>query len=404
MSHAVNVNALTIVCMNDQVFPLWETDAEQVVAMMSAFADSGVKTMLLLPRMWGKDEVTTAAIQQYYEVAGDFTVLTVRSLFPCLRFVEKIAHGLRGVFCRATAAADLLYTRNLPTALIFLLLGRKPVVYETYRPWPAQRPILRPIIRWMTRHRRFLAGVFHSRLAEESFVANGMPREKCLVAYNGFDPQRMRPVLTREAARRILGATDDQRIVTYTGTMGLNKGVGILLEMAAMLTEVQFWLVGSRGRNEIEVLAESLANVKIVPWQRFSETAPYLYAADVLIIPPTPLPLEKIGTTVLPLKTFLYMAAGRPIFGMATPDMRELLTNGVNALLVDEDADLATICRLLGKLLNDRQAQWRLAERAAAEVATFTWKNRGLLVRDFLLEQLDRQGYRRMEEVERGCT
>nr|WP_321468517.1 glycosyltransferase [uncultured Desulfobulbus sp.] len=394
----VNVDELTIVCMNDQVFPLWETDAEQVVAMMSAFADCGVKTMLLLPRMWGKGEVTTAEIQQYYEVAGDFAVITVRSLFPCLRFIEKLAHGLRGVLCRSTTGADLLYTRNLPTALIFLCLGRKPLVYETYRPWPDQLSILRPIIRWMTRHRHFLAGVFHSRLTQESYVANGMPREKSLVAYNGFDPQRMRPVLTRDAARRMLGATDDQRIVTYTGTMGLNKGVGTLLEMAAMLTEVQFWLVGSRGRNEVEVLAESLTNVRIIPWQGFAETAPYLYAADVLIIPPTPLPLKEVGTTVLPLKTFLYMAAGRPIFGMATPDMRELLTNGVNAVLVDEDADLATICQLLNKLLHDRQEQRRLAERASAEGAKYTWRNRGLLIRDFLLKQLVRQGHRRMVE------
>lgn len=396
VSNGVNGNKLTIVCMNDQVFPLWETDAEQVVAMMSAFADSGVLATLLLPRRWGKAGVSSEAIKRYYEVAGDFTVIAVRSLFPCLRPVEKIAHGLRGVFSRATAVADILYTRNLPTALALLVFGRKPVVYETYRPWPDQRPILRPIIGWMARHRRFLAGVFHSRLAEESFVANGMEREKCMVAYNGFDPQRMQPLLTRETARRMLGAADDQRIVTYTGTMSLNKGVGVLLEMAAILTEVQFWLVGSRGRNDIEVLAEPLANVKIIPWQRFSETAPYLYAADVLIIPPTPLPLEKVGTTVLPLKTFLYMAAGRPIFGMATPDMRELLTNGVNAMLVDEDADLVTICRLLDQLLNDRQEQWRLAERAEADVAGFTWEKRGLLVRDFLLAQLDRQGYRRM--------
>jgi glycosyltransferase involved in cell wall biosynthesis len=394
----VNVDNLTIVCMNDQVFPLWETDAEQVVAMMSAFADSGVKTMLFLPRMWGKGEVTTDEIKQYYEVAGNFSVITARSLFPCLRFVEKLAHGLCGVLCRSTASADLLYTRNLPTALIFLLLARKPLVYETYRPWPDQLPILRPIIRWMTRHRRFLAGVFHSRLTEESYVVNGMPREKSLVAYNGFDPQRMRPVLTRDAARKLLGATDDQHIVTYTGTMTLNKGVGTLLEMAAILTEVQFWLVGSRGRNEVEVLAESLTNIKIIPWKGFAETAPYLYAADVLIIPPTPLPLKKVGTTVLPMKTFLYMAAGRPIFGMATPDMRELLTNRVNAVLADEDADLAKICQLLNKLLHDRQEQRSLAERALAESAKYTWRNRGFLIRDFLLKQLDRQGHRRMAE------
>lgn len=391
-----NVDTLKILCMNDQVFPLWETDAEQVVAMVSAFTVAGVEVLLLLPRVWGKDGVTSAVVRQYYEVIGDFSVIAMRSLFPGPRLFEKFGHGVCGVFSRAITSADLLYTRNLPTAIAFLLLSHLPVVYETYRPWPDQQPILRPIIKWMTRHRRFLAGVFHSRLAEESFVANGVPRDKCLVAYNGFDPRRMTPLLTREEARRRLGAADDQRIVTYTGTMSLRKGIGTLLEMAAMLPEVQFWLVGSRGRNEVEMLAEPLANVKIIPWQRFSETAPYLYAADVLIIPPTPKPLEEIGTTVLPLKTFLYMASGRPIFGMATPDMRELLKNGVNAVLVDQDADLGTICRRLEELLDDRNEQQRLAKRAAVEVAKFTWEGRGLLVRDFLLERLGRQDQSRM--------
>lgn len=393
----MDIDKLAIVCMNDQVFPLWETDAEQVVAMMSAFAGAGVKALLLLPRVWGKGGVTTEEVKKYYEVEGGFAVVAARSLFPGLRLAEKIGHGLRGVvFCRARVGVDLLYTRNLPTAIVFLLFSRMPVVYETYRPWPDQQPILRPILRWMTRHRRFLAGIFHSRLAKDSFAAVGLPREKGLVAYNGFEPRRLQPVLDKDEARRRLGIPKNERIVTYTGTIGLHKGVGTLLEMAARMPDVQFWLVGSRGRNEIEVQTEALINVKVIPWQQFSETAPYLYAADVLIIPPTPKPLAEVGTTVLPLKTFLYMAAGRPIFGMATPDMRELLKNGVNAVLAGENADLTTICRLLDRLLGDKEEQRRLAERAAADVALFTWESRGLLVRDFLLQRLGRQEYCRM--------
>ncbi len=389
----VNVTPLHLVCMNDQVFPLWETDAEQIVAMMSALTHAGVEVVLLLPRVWRRDAVTTEAVKTYYEVDGGFAVVATRSAFPCFRVVEKFAHGIRGVFCRVCEEADVLYTRNIPTDLAFLALSRKPVVYETYRPWSDQQPLLRPILRWMTRHRRFLAGVFHSKLAAESFVNNGMPEEKGLVAYNGYDPNRLQPVLTKEAARQAIGVPPDQYLVVYSGTVSLNKGVGILLAMAAMLPYVHFWVVGSRGRNEVEILAEPLTNVRMIPWQQFSASAPYLYAADVLIIPPTPLPLEKVGTTVLPLKTFLYMAANRPIFGLATPDMLEILQNGVNAVLAEPSADLTAICRLLDQLLGDPEQQQRIAARAATDVASFTWANRGRLVRDFLEERLGRQHY-----------
>lgn len=45
--------------------------------------------------------------------------------------------------------------------------------------------------------------------------------------------------------------------------------------------------------------------------------------ADVLVIPPSADPLQQFGRTVLPLKVFQYLAAGRPIVTGEVPDTAE---------------------------------------------------------------------------------
>ena len=374
--------------MNDQIFPLRDTDAEQIISMMAAFAHAGADMLMLLPRKWGRPAVTKQEIEVYYEVMVTFSIAAVRSSFPSFRGVEKISHGLRGTFANTFTSADVIYTRNLPSVLTSLIMSSKPVVYETYRPWPDQQRILRPIIRWITRHPAFLGAVFHSKLAEDSFVKNGLPNNKSLVAYNGYNPKRMLPVLTKDAARRMLNLPIGSHIVTYTGSMRLDKGLDIILNMAGILPDIYFVLVGSCGYHEVEDRAQAIANVQIVPWQQFSETTPYLYASDVLIIPPTAQPLEKVGTTVLPLKTFLYMATLRPIFGPATPDLLEILKNDDNAVLVDPTDTVTSICMTLDQFLKDPGKQAQLAAKAASDVAALTWENRGRQVLSFIKKRL----------------
>ena len=84
----------------------------------------------------------------------------------------------------------------------------------------------------------------------------------------------------------------------------------------------------------------SRANVRIVPWQPPEALPAWLYAADLLLIPASAAPLERFGTCVLPMKTFLYLAAGRPILA-AVPagDARELVaTSPVARLCAPTDA------------------------------------------------------------------
>ena len=369
----------------DQVLPRTATDAEQLVATVAAFGRSGADVDLLMPAHAWRAAPSAEALASFYEVTPSFHVVPVRGAVPTFRGLEKVVHGAAVARSQRAQSADVLYTRNLPTVWAALRWGTAPVVYETYRPWPDQRPRRTPFFQRLFEHPRLVGAVLHSDFAAESYRRIGAPESKLLVAHNGYDPARLEPVLSRTAARAQTGLPD-RPTVTYAGHVSPAKGLGLVLDLAEALPEAQFVLVGSKGDGAIERRAAQRQNVTVVPWQPFQATVPYLYAADVLLIPPTRGPLETVGNTVLPMKTFLYMAAERPIFGPATPDLTEVLTDGVSARLVPPD-DHEVALAALRDLLADEGLQHRLAANARANVQT--WDERAAHVLDFVAARLD---------------
>lgn len=382
---------MKIAYLTDQVLPQTATDTAQLMAMVSAFGAAGADVTLVAPHRFGRPDPTVDALCEYYEVAPTFQARFVPSIYPSVRGVEKAAHGIVGPWSDAARGADVVYTRNLPIVGPALLFRRTPVAYETYRPWPRQKPWSARFFRYLGNHPGFAGAVLHSQLAFDSYVASSVPADKLLVAHNGYDPRQIEPRLSRPEARAQVGLAREGRVVCYAGRIGPHKGIGTILDMAAALPEVRFVLVGSEGQGPIEQRAATMANVTMVPWQPFTRTLPYLYASDVLLIPPTRGPLEKTGNTVLPIKTFLYMATGRPILGPATPDLQELLRDGHNARLVQPDDANAAVGALRG-MLDDEPGRERLGQQAQADVAPLTWHSRAQRILSFLDERLAARG------------
>ncbi len=127
--------------------------------------------------------------------------------------------------------------------------------------------------------------------------------------------------------------------------------------------------------------------MRVVPWQKFKDLAPWLFAADVLLVPPSLEPLRRHGTTVLPIKLILYLAAGRAILAPAAPDTAELLTAGVNAALVPP-GDVAATIRTLRTLAADPALAALLAAGALGTAQGLSWDARAERIERFLLARL----------------
>ena len=234
------------------------------------------------------------------------------------------------------------------------------------------------LLRWFLKP-HFLGMVLHSNLAAESMMKVGIPKEKLVVLHNGFDSRDMEPVLSKSDARAALGLEPNELYAVYTGNMQKGKGMGSLVEIGALMPKGKIVLVGGTAedieRLKLEANEKGAENIIFTGRQPIAKVSQYLYAADILLIPPVSGPLHKVGRTVLPFKIFPYLAAGRPIFAPDLADMRELLEHNQNAILVKPDDSTASAAAL-NHLIQDVNLREKLGKAAGESAKDLTWENR----------------------------
>ncbi|MGH8227567.1 MAG: glycosyltransferase [Steroidobacteraceae bacterium] len=358
--------AMRILFTFENPLPNEQADAEVFVATARHLAPLAAGASLHVPAAGDSGRAAAAALAR---------MPAIRAWAPtrpaALRhFLCGLTLPLRSEF----RAADLVYTRNLWVAWLAVRFGQR-VVFDHYRPWPDQIPPLQPWIYRLLCHRRLVVHICHSEYTRRRYLDLGVPPSKLSCVHNGFDPARLAALIPIETAKAQIGIGKDTKTVVYTGRINHKKGLEIVLEAARRLPDLEFILVGASGDGPIQAAASGIANVRIVPWQPPEALAQYLYAADVLLIPPSRQPLAAFGSTVLPLKVFVYLAAGRPIVAGDMPDLREVLRHGENALLCRPDSP-AALADAIRVIIRDTALAQRLAATALADSAQLTWARR----------------------------
>jgi glycosyltransferase involved in cell wall biosynthesis len=371
----------------DRVLPATQSDAQQMMCTLTALARRGVQMTLVVPA--GKEPPTAARLREHYHVEGDFEVVAIPTPLTNPSTARKWLHAYAASAHSVVRGADLLYTRNFPM-LTLAPRTTRPFVYETYRAWMDMYPPLRPGYRRALHHPAFAAGIFHSAMARERYLALDVPADKLHVVYNGYDPRMYEPRLSPQDARRELELPTDRSLVVYTGHVNATKGMEVVISMARRCPEVTFVLVGAEPGGATRWLMQQQPNVRVVSWQPFDRVVRYLYAADVLLQPPSSVPLRVVGNTVLPMKLFQYLAAGRPILAPKLPDVCEVLDDATAVLVPSGDA--ATAARELRGLLANPERCQRLGRNALERAKRLTWDARAERIERILAEALERAG------------
>lgn len=372
----------------ENLLPSPQADAEVVLNTAAALARrQGLEVQLLVPRRVG-ETFDEGKVRAYYGIEGPLEIRSVLGLAGFLPLQHGV-HALRTAADAKRVLPDLVYGRSIGTLLAALAAGHH-VAMEHYRPWGDQIPPLQPLLRTLMRHPRFVGAVLHSEYSRASYLRLGIPEERLTVVHNGHDPHRLEPRIGRSEARLALGLPSSRPIAVYTGRINEKKGLDVVLAIARRCSDVLFLLVGSEGKGSIERDAAPIPNVRIVPWQAFDRTAQYLFAADVLIVPPSLDPLLRFGKTVLPLKVFTYLAAGRALLAPASPDTEEILRDGENAALVPP-GNIEEAARTLRLLVEHPSYRERLARGALATSRELTWDARAERIHRFLKRRMTAQ-------------
>ena len=379
--------------------PCSSTSTEQVVRSCSGLAALGVQVDLFfrgsglaVRHFAGPDPALREEVAEAYGFAA--------GLPDALRLVPvpggAVLRGPAGIGVWEARAArlarggayDLVCTRDL-VALAWSLAAGSRSVFETYRADLQSVPWLGPWRRYCYRHPKLAGILVHSRLAGRSVVEAGADERRVLVAFNGYAPEHLEPRLGRDEARALLGLPRDTPLVVYAGHVGRAKGLDAVAGLAAAVPEALFLAVGavpgSEGEREaIDAATRAGAvNLRVLPRVPPARVPVYLFAADCLLIPPTAGPLVRHGRTVLPMKTFLYLAAGRPILAPDLPDLVEVLANGRTAALVPPD-DTPAAAATLRRILGDRCLRESLSGGAVDAARCYTWESRSRRVKAFL--------------------
>lgn len=353
-------------------------DAEVFVSTAKHLAPLAARASLHVPARGEADRAAAATL------AGMPAIRAFAPIRPAA--LRHLVCGFTLVLRRAFRDADLVYTRNLWVAWLSVLF-RQRVVFDHYRPWPDQIPPLQWWIYRLMCHRRFVVNICHSEYTRRRYLELGIPATKLHCIHTGFDPRATRVPGRTAVAKAQLSGGERARTVAYTGRVNHKKGLDVVIEAARRLPDHEFILVGSSGDGPIETVAKTIANVRIVPWQTPEALAQTLATADVLLIPPSRKPLTVFGSTVLPLKVFSYLAAGRPIVAGDTPDLREVLRHGENAFLCRPDCPEALVTAIR-TVTDDARLADRLAATALADSREFTWSKRADRIAEIITERL----------------
>lgn len=385
----------------------WPTEKAhglQIVQNCEAFAQAGADVTLWIPRRANAPQMRAIADPwAHYGVARAFDVrrlpgVDIMPLAAGRAPLEKLAFALQTLtFALAALSAalatraDVFYTRDLAALLaLSLVKPRRALAYEPHR---RSRSRVGRRVQDIAARRAGAVFPITPPLAQ-SLIEGGLPPARVLVAHDGVRRARFEHLPERDAARRAVGWPTDAFIVGYVGrlhTLGMDKGLGVLVDALAQLEGVSLALVGgpddmaaalrqrwlARGLPETGFLYAGQVEPARVPL--------YLRACDVCAMPHPW--TQQFAYYTSPLKLFEYMAAGRPVVASDLPAWADVVQDGDTALLVppgDADALAAAVARLRA----DPALRQRLAENARARaLAHYTWEARARALLDHIRAQ-----------------
>ncbi|MBT8131203.1 MAG: glycosyltransferase family 4 protein [Gammaproteobacteria bacterium] len=200
----------------------------------------------------------------------------------------------------------------------------------------------------------------------------GVEDARITVIQNGIDRQRFHDQIDSTARRRELGL-QQKLVLGFTGFIrewhGLDEIIRTLAEMGR--DDAHLLLVGDGpGRVALTELARQLGVSERVHFAGLvgrDEVAEYIACFDIALQP-------SVTPYASPLKLFEYMAMEKAIIAPGTPNICEVLQDGVSACLFDP-ADAGSMRGAINKLCNDPSLRARLAAGAKAEITRqrLTW-------------------------------
>lgn len=184
----------------------------------------------------------------------------------------------------------------------------------------------------------------------------GAKPARAQVIRTGVDLQRFRPDLDPQALRAQWGLAPTDVVLLFIGWLYEHAGVDTLLHQLPNLPAHVKLLVVGTGEAEVRfktLCADlNLTNRVIFTGQQPYDLAPqYMALADICTLYST---VNNITRHIVPIKTYEYMAAGRPVLASPLPGVEKDVPAGNGVLYVPESELPTALTQLLDSAYRQR--------------------------------------------------
>ncbi|MDG5776199.1 glycosyltransferase family 4 protein [Haloarculaceae archaeon H-GB2-1] len=351
----------------------------QQMKMCQAFASCGEEVCFVHPSHGTSETIQWETLADYYGLETRFRIETLPSLQSRPDVPDKVGlltmtGTLTGWLLKESSTGrlgedDILYSRNYYPTFAFSEL--RSILPQNRRPTTVLEH--HDIISAYGKERFFRSvdGVVCITEALKEYDLATYDVTDPFVAPDGVD---LTPYagLSKKFARRQLDIPADETVVAYTGHLYPGKG-GQVLAAAADRIDATVYVVGGYPADveRVKTTVEPADNVVLTGFVDPSDIPLYQVAADILVAPYT----RSARDYISPLKLFEYMAAGRPIVASDLSVLKEVLTDGENALLA-EPGDSDALAEAVTRVLSDTDLAQQLSATVSEQVRQYTWRRR----------------------------
>lgn len=212
-----------------------------------------------------------------------------------------------------------------------------------------------------------------TRVLARRIAQEGIDEAKLSITPNGIDPNQFAALPSREAAKQHLGL-EGRLVLGFTGFVREWHSMDTILDLMAAHPELNLHLLlvgDGPAREALEIQAEKLGLSERVTFTGVVERDQvplHVMAFDVALQP-------AVVPYASPLKLFEYLAAGCAVVAPASENIREILSDGNNALLFDPELPDQRAAAIL-RLARDVALRTRLGDAAARTIVDrgLTWQ------------------------------
>jgi glycosyltransferase involved in cell wall biosynthesis len=363
---------MKVVYISSSIFPSTQANNVHVTSMCNAIFDAGNEVILIAYYFenYDRDSVRRSIYLDYNLNRNIRLELVVRkNSFGSIYF-----SGLEISKLIRTIGPNTIIARNL-TAAYFARKYCEHIFLELHQPINSGLGLQSYLLKKMSLRKNFRLIVISNPL-KEIFINSGLSKNRIFVLPDGAS------VPEKEVSIDSIIASDRLK-VGYFGSLYLGRGVELILELASLLPEMDFYIYGG-SLVQLEALNSNnynLDNLNFIGHIPFTKVSMEMQRMHVLLAPYQ----RKVGlasgnlTTeswMSPLKIFEYMSVERAIVCSNIPVLQEVLIDGVNCILCSPE-DKNGWYLALKKLDSDKGKLVKIAKRGRLDlIQYYSWKVR----------------------------